>query len=156
MPPDFLELLSTFLASDVEFLLVGGHAVGAHGLPRATDDLDVWVRPSLENAQRVYVALAKFGAPLRNVTPTDFAKDDTIYQIGLPPLRVDVLTGIEGVQFDTAWPRRAFVQVGALSVPLIGREDLLTNKRAAGRPQDLADVARLEAQARSSPPKKHR
>lgn len=156
MPPDFLELLSAFLNAGVDFLLVGGHAVGAHGLPRATDDLDVWVRPTPDNAARVFAALAKFGAPLRDVSPADFAKDDTIYQIGVPPLRVDVLTGIEGVRFGTAWPRRMMVAVGSLSVPVIGREDLLTNKRAVGRPQDLADVARLESMARISPPNKDR
>ncbi len=156
MPPDFLELLSAFLDAGVDFLLVGGHAVGAHGLPRATDDLDVWVRPTSDNAARVFAALARFGAPLRDVSPADFAKDDTIYQIGVPPLRVDVLTGIEGVRFDTAWPRRTMVAVGRLSVPVIGRDDLLTNKRAAGRPQDLADVARLESMARILPPNKDR
>lgn len=145
--PDFRDALSYFNAEHVEYLLVGAYALAAHGLPRATGDIDLWVRPSPENAQRVFRALG-FGAPADHFSVADFELSDQILQLGVPPGRVDVITSIEGVVFDEAWPNRLTVEVDGLTVPVIGREDLLRNKRAAGRPQDLADVTRLEAQKR--------
>jgi len=143
---DFVEMLSALCAAGVEFLVVGAHALAAHGLPRATGDLDIWVRRSPENATRVLEALRAFGVPLHDLTADDLTRPDVVFQIGVVPCRVDVLTGISGVDFEGAWARRMPFQVETLSIFCIGRADLIANKRAAGRPQDVADVARLEAQ----------
>jgi hypothetical protein len=143
---DFVEILSALCAAGVEFLVIGAHALAAHGVPRATGDLDIWVRRSPENAGRVLEALRSFGAPLHDLTADDLLRPDLVFQIGVVPCRIDVLTGISGVEFEAAWGRRMPFRVESLSISCIGRADLITNKRAAGRPQDLADVARLEAQ----------
>lgn len=145
--PDFSDILSIFNAESVEYLVVGGYALAAHGLPRATGDIDLWVRPVATNAQRVYKALIAFGAPSDRFTASDFVSDDLILQIGVPPSRVDVITSIEGVDFDEAWPNRLVVYLEGVEVPVLGRHDLLRNKRAVGRPQDKADVSRLERQS---------
>ena len=144
MDRNFRDMLSALRAAHAEFLIVGAHALAVHGRPRATGDLDLWVRPTEENAGRVYLALVEFGAPLHGITAADFATPDTVYQIGLPPSRIDILTGIDGVTFDEAWPRRVLVSQPGLELPVLGRDDLIANKRAAGRPKDLADVAELE------------
>jgi hypothetical protein len=138
-------MLSELSAAGVEFLIVGAHALAAHGIPRATGDLDIWVRPTPSNAERTYAALARFGAPLTDLTREDLVRAGTVFQIGLPPARIDILTSITAVTFEEAWPRRLVAEVApGLQAPVLGREDLLRNKRAVGRPQDLADVARLE------------
>lgn len=142
---DFSDLLSAFNAAGVDYLVVGAHALAAHGIVRATKDLDVWVGPSPANAERVIEALRAFGAPLRGISAEDFATSGTVYQMGIPPIRIDVLTEIDGVSFDSAWPRRVVTTYGGHPVAVLSRADLLQNKRAAGRPQDLADVAALEA-----------
>lgn len=144
MNRDFVEMLSALCAAGAEFLIVGAHALAAHGLPRATGDLDLWVRPTPENAERVLAALRAFGAPLFDLTNEDLIREGTVFQIGLVPCRIDILSSISGVAFEAAWPRRLPLEIDGLSVACIGRDDLLTNKRAVGRPQDLADVARLE------------
>ncbi len=144
MHSDFSELLSAFNAHEVEYLVVGAHALAAHGHVRATKDLDIWVRPSEANAPRVLAALAEFGAPLHDLTVSDLATPGLIFQIGVPPLRIDVLTAIDGVAFDDAWPARLATQFADLPVSVLSRSDLIINKRAAGRLQDLADVERLE------------
>jgi hypothetical protein len=143
--PDFVDFLSSFLAEDVAFLLVGAFAVAANGVVRATGDLDVWVRPDEENAQRVWRALSCFGAPLSDhcVTVRDFAAPGTVYQMGLPPMRIDVLTHIDGVVFDQAWDSRIVAVVGGLPLPFLGRRELIRNKRAAGRKKDLQDLELL-------------
>jgi len=143
--PDFHAVLSEFSGERVEFLVVGAFALAAHGIPRATGDIDLWIRMEPDNARRVWRALARFGAPLVDVSEADFLTPDTVIQIGVPPSRIDVLTSIDGVEFTSAWERRVTVDVGGLVVPVIGREDLMHNKSAAGRPQDVADVARLRA-----------
>ena len=143
LQPDWIAVLREFNAAGVEYLVVGATAVAYHGYPRASRDFDVWVRPTSENAPRVYRALAKFGAPMDQVTIADFEHDDTIWQIGVEPLRVDVITGIEGVTFDEAWPRRMFAKVEGLDVPVISREDLIRNKRTVARHKDLADLELL-------------
>lgn len=148
MNSDFHDLLHAFSESEVRFLVVGAHAVGVHGLPRATRDLDVWVEATRENAAAVFSALGRFGAPTEQVTPADFERPGTIYQIGVPPRRIDLMTSIAGVRFEDAWSRRASVTIEGMTIPVLGRNDLIANKKAAGRPQDLADVARLERQAR--------
>ncbi len=144
MNRDFVEMLSALSAAGVEFLIVGAHALAAHGLPRATGDLDIWIKRSAENAERVLAALRVFGAPLHDLTRDDLLRPDTVFQIGVVPCRIDILTTISGIEFDDAWPGRLPLALEDLSVACIGRDDLLANKRAAGRPQDLADVARLE------------
>jgi hypothetical protein len=149
MHPDSVEMLSVLLAEGVEFIIVGAHALAAHGIPRATGDLDIWVRPTRENAERTYAALARFGAPLEDLTPEDLVLEGTVFQIGLPPARIDILSGITGVSFDEAWPRRLVVEVAeGLQVPMLGRDDFIRNKRAVGRPKDLSDVAWLEAEGK--------
>jgi len=148
MNRNFRELLSAFSGENVEYLIAGAYALAAHGVPRATGDLDVWIRSSGENAERVFRALATFGAPLTGMTKEDFRVPGTVFQIGVPPQRIDVLTALDGVSFEQAWPHRAEVDLAGMKVPVIGRADLITNKRAVGRPQDIADIARLEEQSR--------
>jgi len=129
-------------------MLVGAYAVAAHGVPRATGDIDLWIRNSSENAERVWRALKKFGAPLSDLTKDDLISPDTVIQLGVTPRRIDILTQITGVGFAEAEPERLIVSIEGIEVPVIGRTHLIQNKRAVGRPQDEADVARLEANKR--------
>lgn len=144
MNPDFRDLLAEFNAHSVEYLVVGAHALAAHGIVRATKDLDVWVRPSQDNAPRVMAALAAFGAPLQDLTEKDLTQPGLIFQIGLPPIRVDVLNEIDGVEFSEAWQRRFKTRFADQPASVLAVEDLIRNKKASGRLQDLADVERLE------------
>ena len=146
MNPDFVEMLSALRDAGADYLVVGAHALAAHGRPRATGDLALWVRPTTDNARRVYAALGAFGAPLRDLAVNDLVSPDVVFQIGVAPARIDILTSVSGVRFDEAWPDRLMVRIETLDVPVIGRDALIRNKRAAGRPRDLADVAELEAQ----------
>ena len=149
---DYNDILSALCAEGAEFLVVGAYAVGVHGIPRATGDIDIWVRPTSENARRVMRALKRFGAALLDLTEEDLATSDTVFQMGMAPSRIDVLTGISGVTFDQAWPSRVTVAIEGLTVPVIGRGDLLRNKAASGRPKDLADLAALgDAQGTKGP-----
>lgn len=140
---DFREFVESFAARDVRYLVVGGYAVAAHGLPRATGDLDTWVWIDGDNAQRILAALTDFGFGSLGLTVADFVRPDSIVQLGYPPHRIDILTTIDGVDFDDAWERRTTIELDGLSVDFIGRDDLIANKLASGRPQDLADVDRL-------------
>lgn len=143
LDPDFREFVRLFIANEVRFLVVGGYAVAAHGLPRYTGDLDTWVWVNSVNAARVLRSLEAFGFAGLDLTVDDFTVPDRVIQLGYPPYRIDILTSIEGVEFDDAWARRVDINLDGILVPFIGREDLLANKRAAGRPQDVADVLRL-------------
>jgi hypothetical protein len=146
MTDDWFEVLHVLLDADAKFLVIGAHAMAVHGVPRGTQDLDVWVEPSSENADKVWRALAGFGAPLHSigVTLADLKTAGTVVQFGLPPNRIDVLTDISGVgDFSAAWAARREYDVHGRSVPFIGREALIANKRAAGRPKDLADLDAL-------------
>jgi predicted nucleotidyltransferase len=143
---DFNEFVELFLEHNVRFLIVGGYALAAHGLPRATGDLDAWVWVNPENAQNIMRALNAFGFQNLSLTESDFSKEDSIIQLGYPPFRIDILTSIDGVAFDQAWEKRIVVELNGMNVPFIGREDLIANKKAAGRPQDLADVSRLTSE----------
>jgi hypothetical protein len=145
MSPDFSALLLAFNAHHVEYLLVGAHALAVYGHVRATKDVDVWVRPDSENAQRVLQALSEFGAPLGDLNQDDLSKAGTIFQIGMPPIRIDVITAIDGVEFAEAWPDRLKTSFGGLPVFVISRHHLITNKKTSARLQDLADVEQLEA-----------
>lgn len=141
---DYRDVLSAFSEEGVSFLLVDAFAMAAHEHPRATGDIDLWVRPTAENARRVLAALANFGAPLHNLTAQDLRRPDTVFQIGVTPRRIDILTSIDGVDFEEAWTGRLVVSVSGMEVPVIGREHLIQNKRTTGRPKDLVDVITLE------------
>jgi nucleotidyltransferase DUF2204 len=151
--PDFSELLAIFNAHGVEYLVVGAHALAAHGHVRATKDLDVWVKPDPQNAARVLRALAEFGAPLHDLSEADLATPGVIFQIGVAPVRIDVITEIDGVDFSLAWIDRVQAKLGDVNVPVLSRRHLIANKKASGRLQDLADVERLEALDFGRPPK---
>ncbi|PYS74947.1 MAG: hypothetical protein DMF73_02420 [Acidobacteria bacterium] len=142
---DFRDILSAFCEEKVEFMLVGAYAVAAHGLPRATGDIDLWIKCSEENATRVLAALGKFGAPVSNLLIKDFLTAGTVVQLGVAPRRIDVLTEITGVSYAEAEAERQFITIEGITIPVIGISHLIRNKRAVGRPQDQADAARLEA-----------
>ena len=144
MNPDFLDLLRAFNAANVRFLVVGAYALALHGRPRATGDLDLWIEASRDNATRVMSALAAFGAPLSEVSADDFAREGVVYQIGVPPGRIDILTELTGLTFAEAWPGRLRRPFGDVDVDFIGREAFLRNKRATGRPKDLGDIEGME------------
>jgi hypothetical protein len=151
---DFVDMLQALSDAKVEFLIVGAHAMAAHGLPRATGDIDILVRPERANAARVISALRGFGAPIdsHGVTQRDFEETGTVYQIGLPPRRIDLLTEITGVTFEEAWDSRIEAQLAGRSVAVIGYAALLQNKRATGRDKDLVDARWLEQSAATRKP----
>lgn len=137
---DFSDLFAALNGAHVEYLLVGGYAVAFHAEPRFTKDLNVWVNATPDNARRVYSALATFGAPLDGVVAGDFAHPGVVYQMGLPPNRIDVVTAIDGPTWPEAWAEHVETQYGDERVPVIGLDCLIRNKLASGRPQDLLDV----------------
>lgn len=141
---DFSEFIASCAAHDVRFLIVGGYAVAAHGHPRFTKDLDVWVWIDEQNASRLVAALEDFGFGMLGLTPADFLEEGVVIQLGYPPKRIDILTQVDGVQFDACWVRRTEVTLEGQRVPFLSAEDLVINKKAAGRPQDIADAAVLE------------
>ena len=142
--PDFRYMLSCLKGEKVEFLVVGAYALAAHGLPRATGDMDIWIRSSFDNAQKVMRALVNFGAPISDLSAGDFTSPDAVVQLGVEPCRIDLLTNIDGVEFDEAWKNKVSVGVDGLEIYILSRADLLKNKLAAGRDKDLADIAWLE------------
>lgn len=146
MNEDFEDLLACLLEEEVRFLVVGAHALAVHGVPRATGDLDVWIEPGRQNAEQAWAALARFGAPLETfeLSIDDLTRPGTVFQLGLPPRRIDVLTQISGVDFASAWESRVVREFEGMELSFLGRAELLENKRASGRPKDLADVAMLE------------
>ena len=142
--PDFKDMLSELIVSKIDFLLVGAYALAAHGYPRSTGDIDIWVRADETTAPRVHECLTRFGAPLHDLTIADLARPGIIFQIGVPPVRIDILTKIDGVVFDDAWPRRLTIEWDGLAIPVIGLSDLIKNKRSTHRTKDLADAEQLE------------
>lgn len=144
MNQDFVDLLRAFIDHNVNFMVVGAYALGVHGRPRATGDLDIWVEPTRENAARVMLALADFGAALDQITAQDFSRPGIVFQMGLPPRRIDVLTELTGVTFAEAWPSRLRAPFGPISVDFLGRETFIKNKRATGRAKDLGDIESLD------------
>lgn len=146
---DFKDLLLAFEDAGVRYVIVGAHALAVHGIPRATGDLDILVAPDAENAERVMQALSVFGAPIEShgLTAQDFEREGTVYQLGLPPRRIDLLTSITGVSMDEAERTAIETQLQGLRVPVLGRRQLLANKLATGRPKDLADAQLLEDEA---------
>lgn len=144
MNPDFKDLLCIFNARGVEYLVVGAHALAAYGRVRATKDLDIWVRPDASNARRVLAALDEFGAPLHDLTEADLCTPGVIFQVGVAPVRIDILTSIAGVEFADAWPARQMFQFGGAPATVLSKEHLIQAKRATGRTQDRADVEWLD------------
>jgi hypothetical protein len=143
--PDWSEFLRALIARRVRFVLIGGHAVAGHGEPRLTEDLDVFVEPSLPNARRLREALVDFGFAAAAPPVVELAMADKIFMLGRKPWRIDILTGIDGVSFATAWASRVKAAFVVSPLYVIGRDALIKNKRAAGRDKDLLDVALLEA-----------
>jgi hypothetical protein len=141
---DFVEMLSALSDAGADHLVVGAHAMAVHGRPRATGDLDIWIRPTMENAERVWSALLEYGAPLHDLEVGDLASPDLVFQIGIAPQRIDIMTSVTGISFDEAWPHRVAVSIEGIDVPVIGRRELVRNKKAVGRPRDAADVSELE------------
>jgi len=137
-------MLSALSEARADFLLVGAYALAVHGFPRATGDLDIWVRADSDNARKVLYSLAVFGAPLDDLTVDDLSKPGIVFQIGVEPSRIDILTAISGVEFGHAWERRVLVDVDGVCINVIGRDDLVVNKRASGRPKDIADAETLD------------
>ena len=148
---DYHDMLSAFRDEGGEYLVVVAYALAAHGLPRATGDIDLWIRATPENAARVWRALGRFGAPLAGISAADFTVAETAFQIGVAPKRVDILTSIEAVSFDDAWPARKEVEIEDLRVPILSRSHLVANKKALGRPKDLGDIEWLEERDTGEP-----
>ena len=142
---DFKEFVELLASNGVEYLVVGGYALAAHGRPRYTGDLDLWVGTEKTNITRLLAALASFGFASLQLKAADFSAPDAVVQLGYPPGRIDLLTGIDGVRFADCYPRRQIVSVAAVDLPIIHLEDFKANKRAAGRPRDLADLADLDS-----------
>lgn len=140
---DFTDLLKLFSDKRVRYLIIGGYAVIQYAEPRYTKNLDVWISTDMANAASVYGALKEFGALLAELTEEDFSEEGYFYQMGVPPMRVDILMGIPGIEFEEAWGKRVEVDFDGLMVPFISKEDLITAKRASGRPQDLIDADTL-------------
>ena len=138
--PNFRDILVALNDAEAEYLVVGAYAMAAHGCPRSTGDIDFWVRPTAENAARVWAALSSFGAPMEQIALEDFSTANVVFQIGIAPQRVDVMTSISGVNFDDAWPARLVADLDGLRADVIGREHLLQNKIASGRPKDIVDA----------------
>ena len=142
--PDFKDILWCLKEEKAESIIVGAYALAAHGLPRATGDIDIWIRSSTQNARKVLRALSAFGAPLSTLTEQDLTSPDMVLQIGVEPCRIDILTSIDGVEFDEAWENKMSVLVDDVEVQILSKTDLLKNKLAAGRDKDQSDIAWLK------------
>ncbi len=141
--PDFKDMLSCLKDEKVDFLVVGAYALAAHGFPRATGDLDIWIRNDPENARRIMRVLSKFGAPAKELSAEDFTSTDLIVQLGVEPSRIDLLTGITGVEFEEAWRNRISITIDDLEIFVLSKADLLRNKVATGRDKDQGDIVWL-------------
>lgn len=140
---DYKEMLLCLKQEGVRFLLVGAYALGAHGYPRSTGDIDIWIEPSKENSANLIHALKKFGAPVTGLSEKDFQKKNTIFQIGVAPCRIDIITGIDGVAFDKAYTNRETISLDGVKFPVLSLEDLIKNKKSTGREKDLLDAKEL-------------
>ena len=142
---DYKEMLQCLLEENVRFLLVGAYAVAVHGFPRATKDIDFFVWATPENAANLMRALTKFGAPLHDISEADLSSEGVVFQIGNSPRRIDIITNISGIKFEQAYANKTTISIEGIEVPVISLEDLIANKRASARTQDLADVEKLES-----------
>jgi hypothetical protein len=141
--PDFKELLQLFNDKNIEYLVVGGYAMAAHGYPRYTGDIDLWVWSTQDNAIKILDALREFGFGGAGLKEEDFQKPQQVIQLGFPPARIDLLTDIDGVTFADCWPQRLVLDLDGVSVPVIGKSDLIRNKETSNRLQDRADLEKL-------------
>jgi hypothetical protein len=141
---DFKEFVELLINHKVEYLIVGGYAVGIHGHPRYTGDLDIWLNPTIDNAKKIVLCVNNFGFSSFNLKVEDFTKEGNIIQLGYPPLRIDLLTEIDGVTFTECFNNRKIVEIDELSVNFIGYDDLLKNKKVSGRLKDLDDIEHLQ------------
>ncbi len=144
VPSDYKELLRILNRRRVRYLLVGAYAVIHYTEPRYTKDLDIWIKPEIKNATRFYKALKEFGAPLRDIVEEDFTNENLVYQIGVAPVRVDIIMGLSGIKFDQAWKNRKFASFGGVKVNIIGIKELIKSKRKLKRYTDIADIELLE------------
>ena len=149
LPTDFAEFLRSLRSNGAEYLLVGGYAVGLYGYPRATADIDIWVRRSPENARKVVSAIRAFGLDVPALSPDLVMKPDQVVRMGLPPLRIEILTSVSGVEFEECWPSREEMLLDGEPVVLPSLSDLRRNKAASGRPKDLEDLKHLPASSPS-------
>jgi hypothetical protein len=141
---DYKEMLKTLVDERVNFLLVDAYAMAAHGYPRATMDIDIWVMPEPDNADAVLRAMRRFGAPLHHLTKADLVQKNTVFQIGVAPRRIDIITSASGLQFEEAYSRALRVEIEGIPIHILSVADLIRNKRATGRTKDLADAEALE------------
>ena len=141
---DYKDMLFLLLKNNVDFLLIGAYAMAVHGFPRATADIDIFVRPDPKNAQQVYKTLADFGAPLNNISSSDFENPGTIFQIGINPRRIDIITEIDGLSFDEAAEGKEIVEIEGLYIPVISKLKLIINKLSTGRDKDRLDAENLK------------
>jgi len=141
---DYKEMLQILLENDVKFLIVGAYAMGIHGYPRATGDVDIWVEASIENSERIYKSLIDFGAPLFDISDKTFAEKEIVFQIGVAPRRIDIITAIDGVIFEEAYKVKKVIELEDLDIPFISKEYLIKNKESTGRKKDILDVFYLK------------
>jgi len=140
---DYKEIVQLLLKNEVKFLVVGAYAMGAYGYPRATGDFDIWVETSSINGQRIYQSLAEFGAPLTEITETTFTEQGIVFQIGVAPRRIDIITKIDGVDFASAYKDKQEIEIEKMTVPFLSKKDLIKNKESTDRPQDQLDAEHL-------------
>lgn len=141
---DYKEMLQILLNNEVKFLIVGAYAMGAQGYPRATGDFDIWVESSSENSKKVYKSLADFGVPLEEISPDTFTEKGILFQIGIAPRRIDILTFIDGVEFDVAYSNKEEIAIGDIEIPFLSRKHLIKNKESTGREKDVLDAKYLK------------
>jgi predicted nucleotidyltransferase len=141
---DYKDILQSLSAEKAKFLLVGAYALAAHGYPRATMDIDFWVKPDADNAKVVLQALERFGAPMENISPADLQTANMVFQIGVAPRRIDIITSVDGLTFDEAYARSKSLEIEGIAVQVLSVEDLIINKRSTGRTKDIADAEMLE------------
>ena len=142
---DYKEMLQLLLKNKVKFLVVGAYAMGAYGYPRATGDIDIWVEPSTENSEKIYLSLSQFGAPVSDIKKTTFCEKGIVFQIGLAPRRIDIITEIEGVNFKNAYFGRREIEVEGIEIPFISKGNLIRNKESTGREKDKLDAKYLRS-----------
>lgn len=143
LPPDFRDFLRLLNSNGVEYLVIGGYAVGYHGYPRATADFDIWIAASQSNAEKVAKTIREFGFEVPELSPELFLQKEKVIRMGVPPIRIEILTTISGAEFDKCYPGREVANLDGVEANIIGLEDLKANKRAAGRHQDLSDLEHL-------------
>ncbi len=141
---DYKDMLQSLLGNEVKFLIIGAYALAAYGYPRATGDFDIWVEASPENSKKILSSLISFGSPTSELTEITFAQKGIVFQIGVAPRRIDLITHIDGVDFNNAYPSRTIIVMEGLNLPFISKENLIKNKKATGRDKDLVDVKHLE------------